>query len=240
MAVPEYGIDQIIGVKTGSFTIGSSTFPIGNPTLATQSIATGFGDTCYFDGIFSTDSGTTWNQFGVHQPQAGPTFQTVSCYGYTLGNNLVLKGINYTSSSYTIQYKVALIAKNNQGNITPTPTNEILVYNSSANYQKIKTKGSVAFSPVSGVQNSALAMHNLGYIPKVRAFYIPSQSSTSTSLGIFTLPANVITTFDMWAPLQIRIDDTTVTFFDDEGNVTPPSPPTVPPGTIDYRIYLDA
>lgn len=239
MSVPAYKVDQIIGVKTGSFSVAAAT-AVSNFKTATDTFDTGFGDSCFFQGIFSTDGGLSWNDFGVYRPNlttpAQPVFQTVSCFGYVTSTGVFTAvGINWwdlvhaTSSAYTIQYKVAFIAKDTQGAITPIKTNETFYYSSKYNYQKIFTNGSFANSGA----NTVVA-HNLGYIPKIRVF-INNTNSTLGSEGVFTVPANSMMTADwFYFATNIYSGLTNATFTpvkDNIGTIT---------GTVFYRIYLDS
>lgn len=54
-----YPSDMIIGIHSGSFTVAAPS--VGSNTTNTDTFTTGFGTSCYFQGIFSTDGGT----FGI-------------------------------------------------------------------------------------------------------------------------------------------------------------------------------
>src|SRR5262249_32175278 len=120
MIVPDYGIDQIIGVFSGSATLAA---PAPSPGFTTQTNTHGhnFGDNCYFQGIFSYDGGTTWNDFSSQIPNyAAPNIQlqTVQVEADTDSTNLYVVMTNWYDTSHssgtqrTIQYKVYLMAKN--------------------------------------------------------------------------------------------------------------------------------
>ncbi len=241
MIIPDYKIDNIIGITTGSFAISAPTSSPGY-TTATQTFNTGFNDTCLFQGIFSTD-GVNWNDFGANQPNLStpgqPVLQTVTCYG-GVGNNGVFTayGLNYydlvhsVGTAYTIQYKVAFFAKDNQGAITPISTNEILQYDSSTNYQKIHSSGS--FSNAAG---TTTINHGLGYVPKVREWIIPT-SNTLAAGGTITIPANTLVTPD-WFTGYTNTGfatgiDTNNAYFTSINNGSAIS------ATILYRIYWDS
>lgn len=241
MSIPDYLVDNIIGIHTGSFTVSAPT-DLSSPTTATDTFTTGFGDSCLFQGVFSTDSGSTWNDFGVMIPNlttAGqPVLQTVTCYGWIDSSGiLTANGVNYydyvhsTSQSYTIQYKVVFFAKDTQGSITPLSTNEILQYNSAYNYQKIDLKGSFA-----NASTATTVSHNLGYIPKVRS-WIDLTTSTYAGYGNVSVPTNSISTPDLWPQTYpvIKISTSSAIFnpiLDGNGNLAV--------GNIFYRIYLDS
>lgn len=228
MAIPKYRIDNIIGIHTGSFGISAPTSSSG-PITATQSFTTGFSDTCLFQGIFSTDSGATWNDFGANKPNlttpGDPVLDTVTCQGWVTPTGVfTAQGLNFfdfthnVGTAYTIQYKVVFFAKDNQRAITPLPTNEILKYNSGFNYQKIYLSGT--FTNNTG--SSTTIAHNLGYVPKVRAWFI------STTLSV----ANSLFSYD-WAGqggYNITVDNSNATFDAIVGDGAT---------TVIYRIYLD-
>lgn len=231
MAVPDYRIDNIVGITSGSFSISAPTVSV-QTTNASQSFTTGFSDTCLFQGIFSVDSGASWNDFGVYIPNlttAGqPVLQTVTCQGWvTAGGTFTAYGTNWwdlvhsNGTAYTIQYKVAFFARDDQGPITPIPTNEIIKYSSGYNFQKIFTNGS--FANTSG---TTTITHNLGYVPNVRAWFTSNNSSP--------FPSNSLLSYD-WAfavGSTAIITSTTVTFPGISG--------IYGTGNTMYRIYLDS
>lgn len=241
MIIPNYRIDNIIGIKTGSFGI-SAPSSISGYTTATQSFTTGFGDNCLFQGIFSTD-GVNWNDFGAMQPNLStpgqPVLDTVTCFGAVSNSGVFTAyGLNYydnvhsSGSSYTIQYKIAFFAKDNQGTITPLSTNEKLQYDSSTNYQKIYKSGSF-----SNGSSTTIIAHNLGYIPKVREWIIPS-SNTLGAGGTITIPANSLVTPD-WFTMYTATGfgtgiDSNNAYFTSISNGSAIS------ATILYRIYWDS
>lgn len=239
MAVPNYEPDKIIGIKTGSFSVGAATL-VTNPATATDSFTTGFNDTCLFQGIYSLDSGTTWNDFGSYIPDLStpgfPVLQTTTCRGYITSSGVFTAvGLNWfnlatgISSAKTIQYKVVFFTKIGQGKITPLPTNELLYFTTKYNYHKIFLQNSYLVSTT----RYEVVTHGLGYTPKVRAFFTPT-TSTSGAEGVYTIPAGSLTTLD-WYKCEVTTGTTQVTLsplFDSSG--------TAINGTEEYRIYLDA
>lgn len=230
MAVPEYRLDQIIGIKSGSLSITAPT-AITEFTNASATFTTGFGDTCLFQGVFSTDSGTSWNDFGAYRPNlttAGqPVLQTVTCQGWVTPTGVFTAyGTNWydfvhsTGTTYTIQYKIVFFAKDMQGLTTTIPTNEILTYDSSFNYLKIFSSGTFA----NNTGSPSVVTHNLGYVPRVRAWITTSSSSpyTANSLLSYDWPGN--------SNFNIEVDSSSATFDAIVGY-----------GTVNvlYRIYLD-
>lgn len=230
LAVPLNDIDKIIGILSGSFSVAQPT-AISSPKSATDTQTTGFNDTCFYQGIYSVDSGTTWNDFGTMVPNlttpANPVFQTVLCDGYSLGNTFVANGTNWydlvhsSGTAYTILYKVALIAKNSQTSIIPIATNENLKYLAKYNNWKIYTSDIIPFNTTSGSSKTAVVTHPLGYVPRVRAYY----QETSGSLRMQTVNQRKIET---------KITASDVTFFIDSVWATTTT------GNIEYRIYLES
>ncbi len=231
MAVPEYNADQIIGIHTGSFVVAAPTFLAD--TTASDPFVTGFGDTCLFQGIFSVDGGVSWNDFGSYKPNlstpAQPVLQTVTCKGwvtptgtFTAYASNFYDFVHSVGTAYTIDYKVAFLAKDTQGAITPLPTNEILHYSSSFNYQKIYLSSSFA----NNIAMPTPIAHNLGYIPKVRAW------GTST-LGGAPFPTGSMLSYDWFGGSNFNIAvNTSDAVFDAITGY----------GTVNifYRIYLDS
>lgn len=235
MAVPLYDIDKIIGIHTGSISVGAPTS--GTPDFGlktgTDVFNTGFGDTCYFEGIFSIDNGVTWNDFAAMTPDlslpTAPQFQTQDCNCSMIGGVLTTTAYNYyntahsTSAAHTYLFKIALIAKNGQGRIAPLATNQILAYNSAFNYQKVFLKGPIPFNLAgTNTTKSAVVNHNLGYVPKVRAFY------QETSGLLRMLPISNYS-------IEPRPDTANVTFYHDAYWDT-----VAINGNIEWKIYLDS
>lgn len=241
MAVPAYKVDQIIGIKTGSFSIAAATLG-SQEKFATDTFNTGFGDSCFFQGIFSTDSGASWNDFGVYRPNLStpgqPVLQTTTCYGIVSPTGIfTAAGVNWwdivhaSSSVYTIQYKVAFIAKDNQLPFSPIKTNEMLYYSSKYNFQKVFLNDSFA----STIGNTSIT-HGLGYVPKVRAFFSPT--STSNNADGISITAGSIVTLDHYQyATNVYVNATQAIFTDVSTSVSPRNRVN---GTMYYRIYLDS
>lgn len=98
-----YPVDKIVGVYTGSFSIAAAA-SIFVSRRAEVTIPHTFGESCFLELIFSTDSGTTWQDMGNSVPAAGPVFQTVTAAAYSDASNFVVVGTNQTTSDVTIQY----------------------------------------------------------------------------------------------------------------------------------------
>lgn len=235
MAVPLYDVDKTIGIHTGTITVAA---PIaGAPDFGLKTgidtFDTGFGDSCYFEGIFSVDSGVTWNDFGAMKPDlslpTAPQFQTQDCNCSMINGILTTTAYNYyntahgTSAPYTYLFKIALFAKNTQGRVTPLSTNQILAYNSAYNFQKIFLQDSFPFNLAgTNTTKSTAINHGLGYFPKVRAFYKESSGS------LRMLP---ISNYE----IEPRVDASNVTFYHDAYWDT-----VAINGSVEWRIYLDS
>lgn len=227
-----FQIDKAIGAPTG--TINSPAPGVGSFSLTSETVETGFGESCYFKGIYSIDSGATWNDFGAMIPNVStpsmPVFQTVDVVGAVEPDGgLRVTVINYydnvhsVATAYTVLWKVVLFSKNNQGSITPIDIpNPIAFTTLERDYQKIAFQDEIPYNISSGVGKTETITHNLGYIPKVRSFY---QATDGTQLMI-----------DPWLAFRIetRITTTTVSFVLQGGTYST----NTRTGFIEYRIYF--
>lgn len=226
-------VDKVIGVASGTIDSPAPT-ALGQVTNTTQTFNPGFGDGYYVRGIFSTDSGTSWNDFNVNIPNlttpAQPVLNTVSAIAaVSQAGILNVIAVNWydivhsTSSNYSVMWKAALIAKNNQGSISPLPVNEVINFDSRLyNYQKIAFQGEIPVTLTSGSGFTTTVTHNLGYVPRVRAFF---QHYTSQEK---------MTDLWNWTAIETRPTTTDVTFF-----LEPTNSFINATGQIEYRIYYD-
>lgn len=238
IVVPDYPLDQIIGYFTGSVAVGSG----GTPSNTTISIPHGFGDSCYFQGIFSSDNGVTWNDFGTEIPTPGsplPTFQTIGCNTYTDTTNINIIGINWTGTPVTVLYKLYALAKNTMAApLNPIPTTQKLSFSSGFNFQRIAFKGTVPLNVPLNTTGSQVVIHNLGYVPIVRAFLFRVSSPTTCLPIIFDADTGLSFASAMEGGLssvQVRLTSSSLTFFVDNTSASSSSAIGV---TVDYRIYL--
>lgn len=174
----EIPIDKILGTFEGSFSIGTgSPFAEVNDTFVTN-----IPETTFYQGIYSTDGGTTWIDLGSY---IGRTTD-ITVIGISSLGSFTIKSRNFGASGFDVQYKVALIAKPGQGSITPQPIGDDIVFNTEFNYQKILSDESSSISVANGSDYIETIPHNLGYIPKVRAFIeIPSSFGSYTTAGLY-------------------------------------------------------
>lgn len=236
LAIPDNQIDQIIGVFSNTLSLPAPTSAQGY-TFASDTKAHNFGDSCYFQGIFTQDGGTTWNDFGAQTPASGGFFQSVDVEAYTDSSNIYVQMVNYydvnnnTSQAYTVTYKVFLLAKNTMANpITPLSTNNIILYNSNNNFQKIFMSGTTSISVAAGSTGySSTITHNLGYIPSIKAFFINGNNQ------VFALNQWAQPIPDSVPAIEAHITSSTLVFYSDQSGFGAPGVS----GNIDYRIYLD-
>lgn len=178
-----YGIDQIIGTYTGSF-VAAAPAPLGSPLRTAQIISTSIPESTFFQGIFSIDGGTKWYKFNVDTSPAVLGSQ-VLVYGGSTPGSLTLTAVNSTTSSplaFTVLYRVALIAKPDQGTINPQPTISNIVFNSRENYLKIILDSMTDISLGVGGTTKQVYLHNLGYFSQAIAYL-----ETNATYGV--LPA---------------------------------------------------
>lgn len=241
MVAPEYGLDNIVAIYTGTLSLAAPTLA-GQFTTATATHTTGFGENCYLQGVFNVNSGAVYNDLGAYTPYTigGLQLQTQTVRAFvTSAGVLTVVGANWynfvtgTGAAATVGYKILLMAKNTQGNITPTGTNEFLYFNSAYNYQKIFMEGQVT----SSTTVNTTINHNLGYIPKARVWFQPSANVTVADIG-YNLPAGCMATMDWFVQRiagvtygQVNVNTTSLIVGPPNGTVT---------GQINYRIYLDA
>ena len=242
LAIPEYGIDQIIGVFTQTISIAAPTAVQGS-IQQQYTFSTGFSDSCYFQGIFTQNGGITYNDFGAQTPNLSapnPFFQSIDVEAYTNASTLHVYVTNYydvvhsTSSSYTVTFKVYLLAKNSMlYPIKPLKTNNKIIYSSENNYQKIFNKGTIAINVASGTSGSTGSItHNLGYIPKVKAFFLPSSAPTN----VFALNQVISPALGGAPEIYANITTSTLYFSSDQSGFGAPGVA----GNIEWRIYYDS
>lgn len=228
-----WDMDKIIGTGSGSFSVGAPTSSSG-PISATDTFSTPFGTTYYFQGIYSTDGGVTWNDFNAMIPDlttpTAPVLQTIDVNG-AVGSSGTFNVIafNYYDFAHSvgtarnILWKALFFSKNKQGPTTPLAIEDTKYFTSvERNYQKIAMKGEEAFNVTSGLGRSLTIDHNLGYVPMVRAFY--QQTTPAVRMD------------SPWAGyrIEIRVTESQVIFYQDPNYST-----VTATGNIEYRIYYD-
>jgi hypothetical protein len=163
VSVPPYPLDQVIGILTGSLSVGAS-------ASATATKATGLPDRMYFEGLWSRDGGASWidmdgDYFSGVIAGSGIAVCTVSAVSYPDGT-MQISANNGIASVQNISYKLALIARVDQGDITPLPIARTYHYRSRQNYMKIWKQNIVDVA--AGV--TAPIVHGLTYVPNVKVW----------------------------------------------------------------------
>lgn len=176
ITVPQFPMDQIIGVKTGSYTVAAGG-PGGAATDGSDEFQTNFGDSCLFVGLFSVDNGVSWYTNGSIFPNGvDPTAGQLTlsfAIESDVDGTVSASSQNFTRSAYTVLYKIALLAKPDQLPLKPLPTTDILSYKSNLNYMKIVLDNVITLPP----SGSQVIPHNLGYVPNF-LFWVGSDEST--------------------------------------------------------------
>lgn len=166
-----YGIDQIIGTYTGSF-VAVAPAPLGAPQRTTFVITTNIPESTFFQGIYSVDGGNKWYKFNT-DTSSSVLGSEVNVYGGSNPDTFTLTAVNSTGSSptaFTVMYRVALIAKPDQGTIDPQPTASNIVFNSRENYLKIVLDGTANISLGVGGTTRQAFVHGLGYFTQAIAY----------------------------------------------------------------------
>ena len=227
-----WDMDKIIGVASGTFTISAPT--PGPPVTLTTTSPTTFGDSYYFQAIYSTDNGASWNDFGSMIPDLTtpgmPVLQTLDVLGavgaagtFNVFASNYYDSVHGVGTAKTVKWKAIYYSKNRQGSLAPTNIGLSTLFTSVArNYQKIALKDEIPFDLTSGVAKSITLTHGLGYVPFVRAFY--TQTSPATRIDSLWLGYRV----------ETQITETTLSFV----LVAALSTVTVT-GNIEFRVYYD-
>jgi hypothetical protein len=233
-------IDKIIGVYTGTLSVSAPSASPGHLSV-TDTHPHDFRDSAYFQGRFSTDGGTTWNDFGAQTPNLSgtfPVFQTADCTGFVDATSVNVKAISWYDNvagvghAFTFTYEIFAIAKNTMAlPITPLAANNNLFLSSNTNYQKIALQGTAAISVASGATGSVVIPHGLEKVPNVRAWWF--DAATPTVCRSLVPDATDI----KYAEIQVKVDPPTssIIFYVDGSGVF--SPNTI--GNVEYRVYYD-
>jgi hypothetical protein len=88
-------------------------------------------------------------------------------------------------SNRSIEYRVALIAKPDQGDVTPQPVGAEVIFDTRLNYQKIKLDTSRAISVANTNEITEEFEHGLGYIPKTRTFIEIASTYQGYAAGLY-------------------------------------------------------
>lgn len=167
-----YKMDQIIFSKSGTITVAAS-------TTENVTIPNTIGATTLFTGYFNVDGGNANNtipSFYAIGEVADVNAPYVSIEPTVTNTDITLSVENTDSSSHSVQYDIYLLAKSNQGEITPDLEGSGFSFNTNRNYLKI------AFDDIANITIPAATSaqifqsisttipHNLGYAPNFRSF----------------------------------------------------------------------
>lgn len=235
-------IDKIIDVVTDTVTIAAPASSGSGTTTLTKNYAHGFGDSAYFQGVFTSDT-ATYNDFGAQTPRlttpGEPVLQTLDCNANVSVTNLNVTltdyydFVNSVGVGYTVTYKVYLLAKNTMAvPVQPLTTGSKAQFDSRYNYQKIFKQDTIALIVAAGATGSVSVTHGLGYIPKVRAFWFNSGSSICHPIN-YSPQLGDSGGIDS---IQVEITSTTLTFFSDQSSFLSLGIN----GTVEYRIYYES
>lgn len=195
-------IDRIIGTYSDSF---SSAAPAqGTTSSDSQDKTTNITETTLYTGIYSVDGGTTWYAFDdeikhldnngsifVRGESRSGTFKIISSNSRNPATG--------TGPAYTVQYHVALIAKPDQGDITPQPIGSDTYFDSRLNYQKISLDDAQNVSSGFTVTQS----HNALGIPRARVWFETSgvlkQKGFYSSAIVSMTATDIIVDFSAYA-----------------------------------------
>lgn len=228
-----FDTDKIIGTLSGS-TFSVAPTAITSVTTTAENISTGFGEPCYYKGIFSIDGGTTWNDFDAMVPNTStpgsPVFDTQNCFAEVRDNFVQLRTENWYNSvagsgaAYTFLWKIVLFSKNGQGSIEPLPIAQQEFFTSkNRRYEMIAQQGEETFNINSSAGQTVVVSHSLGYVPRVQAFY---REFSPTSRIQTPYPFNFIETI---------VTSTDVTFHQETALAIALGKDCT--GQIEYRIY---
>lgn len=164
--------DKLLGSYTGSFV--ATQVAANSSATYTAFHETSISETTFVVGIFSVDGGNTWNRMEAslnHSDNQG----SLQVYAESTASRVYVRALNSRTFSapspgqtYTVQYKIMLIAKPDQGIVSPQPIGSSVYFDSRKNYQKIAVDD---YRTINGTGTTTTVTHDLGYIPRVIVFY---------------------------------------------------------------------
>lgn len=242
MAIPQHQPDKIIGIFSGSLTIGAFTGLFA--PYSEQTFTTGFNDTCLTRCVYRVDGGqSNDDNFGV---EAGGLANSITASSFSRNN---LAGIavrnSDTSSAHTITFDIYCYAKQTQGSVEPIKTNQALSYASKYNYEKIFIEDIVPVTTSTSANVSVPIVHGLGYIPDTKTSIeyvsanVVSGSFTYDDGSVWPAAMSQIPDFNSGpvthnaAYCSVGLTPTTATY------TFAPDPNVELSLNLHYRIYLD-
>jgi hypothetical protein len=165
--LPKYSTDKVIGILKGTFVIDTNA-----TNLQTFEIPTGIDDSTLVEGVFLVQGGIQYQNLDT---------------SYLLGTDLasvVMKSgkgkvvlVTTAASSFIgklVFYRIALIAKMNQGVVELKDIDYDTLLTSKRNYRKIFKEDIVPLSfpdtSVTGIATPITVAHNLGYYPTIKEY----------------------------------------------------------------------
>lgn len=219
---PKYPQDKIIGVLTDDITMTpdlDGAFDVDIPTK--------IDDTTLLEGVFTVDD--------------DPQYQNINSTYYINDdrgnpfNALMYSKKNYVTlylealASHRVKYRIYLIAKKTQGQVTPLNIDYDTFLTSKTNYRKIFKDEIVPISIAAGATfNPTIyelpVSHNLGYYPSIRRY-----AEFDGKLADFDASGNL----GLQVNCQTVIDESRVTFILENFGTTAAN------FDFHYRIYYD-
>lgn len=166
MAVPQYDVDKIIGIFTGSLTVPAPGLFSG---YSEQTFITGFNDTCLTRCLYTVDGGSK-NDDNFPSP-IGTDRLAVQATSFSRNNLAGVGGFNsdFTGAvPHTVAFQLYCYAKKDQGKVSPIKTQQPLSYASKYNYEKIIIDRTTDISVTTGTPQTISVSHNLGRIPDTK------------------------------------------------------------------------
>lgn len=211
VAIPKFGIDKVMGTVIDT-DITTEQFP-------------GVNSYAFPIGIFSNDGGTTWNDCANYTLGTGFTIQPSTSVDITVDSSGILHASNKSGSS-SLTYKLALLALETQGTVTPPLFTGNLLYSNKFSYMKIAKEGNYSQTTTSHVTTTIA--HNLGYVPFFQVFILDTFYSVDARLRRITANfGNAGSIFE-----GARADATNI-------YITPVSYSPAKQVTVYYRIYYE-
>ena len=109
----DFPLDKVLETMTGVFSAGAR-YGSFSPRRSSDPRLHTIRDCGLVVGTYSIDAGTTWYPFGVRVSDTStaiPTFQTVEVNAYCDTEKVEVQASNWTTSARTIQYALAILAR---------------------------------------------------------------------------------------------------------------------------------
>ncbi len=166
MAVPQYDVDKIIGIFTGSFSTPAPGLFVG---YNEQTFNTDFNDTCLTRCLYQVDGGDK-NDDNFPYPIGSNRFG-VQATSFSRNNTAGVGAFNSDFSGaipHTVNFQLYCYAKSDQGKVNPIKTDQPLAYASRYNYEKIYIDEVQPMTVTTGSPQTFSVLHDLGYVPDTK------------------------------------------------------------------------